>query len=235
MPTSKTQNLKKKKKSRILYIKIQILRSWSHKWQYLVRYESTGTPSTVNELLTTPETLSNSSIWRRILWDTPSINAFDCTIHRIAQISTHLIEITTKLSIFRRITKKSPWRGHRWGPKGNPTFQRGDSEYWTAKITSKKFELLTTDYKMNWIIVVDPERERVCTYIYPVERGVEGVFGDGILQAAPERRGGVLDGERCHPVPRRHCWLICEGLDLRWVIVIRILIYSESKLERVVW
>ena len=44
----------------------------------LVKYESTGTPSTVKLLLSTPDTLSRSSICRLILSDTPSTKLFDC-------------------------------------------------------------------------------------------------------------------------------------------------------------
>lgn len=58
-------------------------------------------------------------------------------------------------------------------------------------------------------------RERERERAYPVERGVEGVFGDGFLQAAPEGRGGVLDGERGHPIPRRHCCVGCWWSFLR--------------------
>lgn len=47
---------------------------------YLVRYESTGTPSTVKTLLSTPETFSSSSICRLIFWETPSTKLFDCTM-----------------------------------------------------------------------------------------------------------------------------------------------------------
>jgi len=45
----------------------------------LVKYESTGTPSTVKVLVTAPDTLSRSSICRLILCDTPSTKLFDCT------------------------------------------------------------------------------------------------------------------------------------------------------------
>lgn len=61
---------------------------------YLVRYESTGTPSTVRELLRTPETLSNSSIWRRVLEQTPSMKLFDCKNSNFP----HQIRINTTLN-----------------------------------------------------------------------------------------------------------------------------------------
>lgn len=70
---------------------IGTLQSWSNiqhrstdtQTNHLVRYESTGTPSTVRALLSPPDTLSSSSICLLILWDTPSTKLFDCTLQWI--------------------------------------------------------------------------------------------------------------------------------------------------------
>jgi hypothetical protein len=39
---------------------------------------------------------------------------------------------------------------------------------------------------------------------YSVERSVEGMLGDLLLQSVPKRRCGVLNRKRDYPVSRRH-------------------------------
>lgn len=74
----------------------------------LVKYESTGTPSTVKLLVTAPDTLSRSSICRLILCDTPSTKLFDCThTHK-----TDLAQWTNKQLIISKKSAAVPQRNN---------------------------------------------------------------------------------------------------------------------------
>jgi hypothetical protein len=75
---------------------------WKERKQNLVKYESTGTPSTVRPAVLTPETRSSSSIWRLILLETPSMKALDCIKIFIDQIKdNYAIEIIRDREIER--------------------------------------------------------------------------------------------------------------------------------------
>ena len=123
-------------------------------------------------------------------------------LHKIPHIELHKSQHNNlnRNATHTLIRKKKTSTGHRCELKENPSFQREDLEYWTVKFhqNSNIKTRSHSDIHINLHI-------RVCWGIYLVQRGIEGVFWDQFLQASPERRGWVLNGERNRPIPSRHC------------------------------
>ena len=94
---------------------------------YLVMYESTGTPSTERVPASDPDSLSNSSTWRQILWVTPSTTEFACqSYNHVSFLYPHIKDILMHIRTYTKNIqgKKTTWNSfyihkklHSFSPK----------------------------------------------------------------------------------------------------------------------